>query len=231
MKNDKDGKFAFTEITYNETKLGDHTYTVTEVNDGQPGYTYADTKYEIVVTVADKGDGTLDVSYTVNGEENGEITFENKYKAEGEVQFSGTKTLSGRDLAEGQFSFTLTGENVNETVTNDKDGKFAFTEITYDETMLGDHTYTVTEVNDGKAGYTYADTKYEIVVTVSDNGDGTLDVSYTVNGETDTEIAFENEYAAEGSVQFESFWWALAVAVLLNVVRMAVDVLAGDAKR
>ncbi|MBQ6949884.1 MAG: Cna B-type domain-containing protein, partial [Clostridia bacterium] len=202
VRNDANALFTFSEITYDETMLGDHTYTLIEVDEGRPGYVYDDIEYEIIVTVSDAGDGTLDVTYTANGDENGALLFENEYVAEEKVQFVGKKTLTGRDLEEGQFSFTLTGEDVNETVTNDKDGKFAFTEITYDETMLGDHTYTVTEVNDGKAGYTYDDTEYEIVVTVADNGDGTLSVTYTVNGEENGAITFENEYKASGSVEF-----------------------------
>ena len=47
----------------------------------------------------------------------------------------------------------------------------------------------------------------------------------------DAWIVWTAAQLVEGSVQFESFWWALAVAVLLNAARMAVDVLAGDAKR
>ena len=35
----------------------------------------------------------------------------------------------------------------------------------------------------------------------------------------------------ENSVQFESVWWALAVAVAVNVARTIVDVITGDTKR
>ena len=205
VKNAADGSISFTEIAYDETMLGEHTYTVAEVNDDKPGYTYSEAEFEITVVVTDNGDGTLEVTYTVNGEENGAITFENEYTAEGSVQFEGEKTLTGRDLEEGQFSFVLSDKDGNEieTVKNGADGAFSFTEIKYDETQLGEHKYTVTEVNDANPGYTYSEAEFEITVVVTDNGDGTLKVTYTVNGEENGAITFENEYAAEGRVQFE----------------------------
>ncbi len=203
VTNDADGKISFSAISYTLADVGTHTYTVKEVNDGKTGYTYDTTEYEIVVTVADAGDGTLNVTYTVNGTANGAITFANEYTATGSVQFGGTKTLTGATLAANQFSFTLTGEGVNETVTNDANGKISFSAINYTLADVGTHTYTVKELNDGKTGYTYDTTEYEIVVTVSDAGDGTLNVTYTVNGTANGAITFTNEYAAAGGVQFE----------------------------
>ena len=35
----------------------------------------------------------------------------------------------------------------------------------------------------------------------------------------------------ENSVRFDSFWWALAVAVALNAARTVVDIFTGDARR
>ena len=203
VTNEADGKFNFSAINYTLADVGTHTYTVKEVNDGKTGYTYDDKEYEIIVTVEDAGDGTLNVTYTVNGTANGAITFVNKYVAAGGVQFEGIKTLTGSELKEGQFSFTLTGEGVNETVTNGADGKFRFAAIAYTLADVGTHTYTVKEVNDGKAGYTYDTTEYEIVVTVADAGDGTLNVTYTVNGTANGAITFVNKYTAAGTVQFE----------------------------
>ena len=59
--------------------------------------------------------------------------FTNKYKAEGKTQFGGTKELKPRALTAGEFTFELydsTG-TLLETVTNDADGKFTFSELTY----------------------------------------------------------------------------------------------------
>ena len=58
-------------------------------------------------------------------------------------------------------------------------------------------TYTMTEVQGDAKGYTYASRTYEITVTVTDNGDGTLTVTAEPNGE---ENEFVNTYEAEGSV-------------------------------
>ena len=35
----------------------------------------------------------------------------------------------------------------------------------------------------------------------------------------------------ENSVQFQSFWWALAVAAVVNAARMVIDALSGDVRR
>ena len=35
----------------------------------------------------------------------------------------------------------------------------------------------------------------------------------------------------ENSVQFQNFWWALAVAAVVNAARMAIDALSGDVRR
>ena len=203
-QNDAEGKFSFEEIAYTEADAGNrYSYFITEQNDEKPGYTYDDAEYIIDVTVADNGDGTLDVTYTVNGEENGAITFENEYKANGSVEFGGTKTLTGRDLAAYEFSFELIAADGNYKgfTKNDADGSYEFAPIRYTQEDAGKtFNYTVTEVNGGKPGYTYDDTEYEIIVKVEDNGDGTLNVTYTVNGEEDAEILFANEYTADATV-------------------------------
>ena len=35
----------------------------------------------------------------------------------------------------------------------------------------------------------------------------------------------------ENSVQFQNFWWALAVAAVVNAARMVIDALSGDVRR
>ncbi len=201
VTNAADGSFAFSPIEYTLADVGEHEYTVSEVNSGLHGYTYDSTVYRIKVTVTDNGDGTLTTATTVNGNAATPIAFTNAYTPDGSVQFSGTKKLEGRALAAEQFSFTLTGEGMTETVTNAADGSFAFSPIEYALTDVGEHEYTVTEVNGGLHGYTYDETVYRIKVTVTDNGEGDLIATYTVNGGADTPIAFTNAYIPDGSVQ------------------------------
>ena len=110
------------------------------------------------------------------------------------VQFSGIKTLNGKDLQDGEFSFMLTGsDGTNETVTNDGDGKITFSEISYDNT--GTYTYEVKENASDEDGVTIDDNVYNITVEVTDDGSGQLKA--TVTGADINELNFTNTYAPE----------------------------------
>lgn len=103
------------------------------------------------------------------------------------VKFSGTKTLTGRSLAAGEFSFELKDEegNVIETVTNSADGSFAFSEIQYvftdDRNDVGDHKYTINEVIGSLSGVTYDTRVYNITVSVKYDSEGSRLVA-TIDG-------------------------------------------------
>ena len=167
-----------------EPRTKTFTYTIREVNDGKPGYTYDTHEIKVTVTVVDNGDGTL----TATEKYESENVFINTYEATGatgEGAISGTKT--SEKLADQQFTFQLMDKdnNVIEEVKNDAEGKFVFSALTYeidaeDQSDLGTHTYTIVEVNDGQTGYTYDEKVAEVTVNVTDNGDGTLNcaVSY-----------------------------------------------------
>ena len=99
------------------------------------------------------------------------------------------KTLTGRDLTDGEFSFELyEGANKLQTVTN-KNGKVTFAPIEYTEE--GEHTYTVKEVAGNTPGITYDKTDKQVTVKVKKDGD-TLkaDVAYPENK------TFSNTYTA-----------------------------------
>ena len=99
------------------------------------------------------------------------------------------KTLTGRDLTDGEFSFELyEGANKLQTVTN-KNGKVSFAPIEYTEE--GEHTYTVKEVAGNIPGITYDKTDKQVTVKVKKDGD-TLkaDVAYPENK------TFSNIYTA-----------------------------------
>ncbi len=179
--------FAFDALTF--TKAGEYTYTVTEVNGGKGGVTYDNTVYTVTVTVTDNGEGELVA--TVSGGDT--ISFKNTYSsASASVELDGTKTLVGRDMADGEFAFLLKdkdGNLVDEAVN--AGNAFAFDALTFDK--VGTYTYTVTEVNGGKGGVTYDDTVYTVTVTVTDNGAGEL-VATVEGGDA---IAFTNLYNTE----------------------------------
>lgn len=118
------------------------------------------------------------------------------------VSFSGTKTLSGRELKDGEFRFHLyqTGadfvvsEDPIETVTNNEEGAISFKSIIC--SRVGTSYYVITEDNtDPLGGVTYDDARYLITVTVTDVG-GALEADLKVAdalGQS-AEISFRNVY-------------------------------------
>ncbi len=67
VRNAADGSIRFSKISYSEA--GTYYYQVSEVNGGLAvnGTVYDSTVYTVAVTVADKGDGTLEANATVTG--------------------------------------------------------------------------------------------------------------------------------------------------------------------
>ncbi len=200
-KNSYDGMIAMSSIRY--TEPGEHTYTLREVHGGTKsnGITYDGTTYTIVTTVTDNGDGTLDVHHVLKGDKPAE--FKNSYGLTPESssvtdQIVATKTLTGRKLAAGEFSFELVeGDEVVATGTNDAAGKITMSAVKYDK--AGTHTYTLREVNGGTTskGITYDGTTHTIVTTITDKGDGTLEAKHELKGAEDAKnIKFENTYSA-----------------------------------
>ena len=198
-KNDADGKIVMDKITYD--KPGTHTYKLREKLPNEAGLsngiTYDKTSYTIKTSVIDNGDGTLKVTHTLEGTE--PAHFENKYNTapnESSVtdQIIATKSLTGRDLKDGEFSFELVegeGAKVVATGTNDADGNIKMSTVKYDK--AGTHTYALREVKgDADNGITYSTAEYTIVTTVTDDGNGKLAVEHKLQG--DEPAAFENAY-------------------------------------
>lgn len=177
------------------------------------------------------------------------ITFTNTYAATGKAQVVAQKILNGRGtpLEADEFEFVLTAlngapldENVTYVVGNAADGSITFPEINYDMddlavTEAGVTTYPektfkylLTETPGSDTDhYIYDGTEYEVWITVSDNGNGTLNTSasykervyeegstteYTSEdamlttigeGESQQSVpAFTNQYTIEGSLLF-----------------------------
>jgi pilin isopeptide linkage protein/LPXTG-motif cell wall-anchored protein len=183
------GTAEFDEIKYE--KAGTYEYTITEKNDGAPGYTYDGSQYTVEVTVTDNGGKLVaDKKITKDGEDTDKITFTNTYEAEpSEVEFNAKKTLVGRDLKAGEFEFVLEidGEVV-ETVKNTAAGDVTFSTVKFDEP--GTHTFKIYEVKGDLPNVTYDETVYEGTITVTDNGQGQLEAE--VEGNKD--IKFINNY-------------------------------------
>lgn len=187
--NAADGSFAFAPVSYTIADAGKtFNYSIVEVNDGQGGYTYDTKVCKISVNVTDLGDGVLktDVAYE------GDASFVNSYATSStEVVLTAKKTLSGRKLADGEFSFTVSqGDNVIATGKNDVNGNITFSAIPL--TKAGTYRFTVAEVIGSKEGVTYDKKTYTYVLVVEDvNGKLTVkDVS--IDGAT--EVVFSNTY-------------------------------------
>ena len=99
------------------------------------------------------------------------------------------KSLTGRALTDGEFSFELyEGATKLQTVTN-KNGKVTFDPISYKE--AGEHTYTVKEVVGNTPGITYDTTEKQVTVKVTQDGQALkADLVYPENK------TFNNTYTA-----------------------------------
>lgn len=199
-KNDANGKVAFPAISFNAP--GEYHYRLAEVDGGLGGVTYDTTVYDVTATVVDNGDGSLGVTWSVGKDgqplEGKQIVFTNSYKAAGtSITFNAAKVLTGRDLKKGEFTFELRDANgkVLQTVKNGAltEGGYApiaFDPITYDEP--GAYDYRIVEIEGDAEGITYDETVFTYHVVVTDDGNGQLQVEWTV-GETGAPV-FQNVY-------------------------------------
>lgn len=199
-KNDASGKVAFPAISFNAP--GEYHYRLAEVDGGLGGVTYDTTVYDVTAKVVDNGDGTLGVTWSVSKDgkalEGKEIVFANSYKAAGtSITLNAAKVLTGRELKKGEFTFELRDANgkVLQTVKNGAliEGGYApiaFDPITYDEP--GTYDYRIVEVKGDAEGITYDETVFTYHVVVTDDGNGQLQVEWTV-GETGAPV-FQNVF-------------------------------------
>lgn len=186
-KNKADGSVEFPALNYDAA--GNYTYTIREVNDQKPGYTYDDKTLEVTVAVTDNGQGQLEAKATYASEEG----FANTYKAAAtSLVVKASKKLAGATLAADQFTFELVDKDgkVVGTAKNKADGSVEFPALSFD--AAGDYSFKIREKNEGAAGYTYDASEFDLAVAVTDNGQGQLEAkaSYAKPAE------FSNSYKA-----------------------------------
>ena len=159
----KNGKVAFDSISYKEA--GEHTYTIKEVKGDNSTITYDESEKHVTVKVTRAGDNLkTEVVYPESKTFNNKFT-PNEAKATIELE----KQLTGRNLADGEFSFDLyEGSNKLQTTTN-KNGKVTFDSISYKE--VGEHTYTVKEVKGTDSTIAYDESEKHVTVKVTRDGD------------------------------------------------------------
>lgn len=207
---DDKGKAVIDFGTIKYTEPGTYVYRVSEKNAGTTvdGIAYSKNVAEVAVTVTPNKRGELGAAVKVTWSEADETEFKNVYTAE-PVESSVTdkidvtKSLTGRDLTVGEFSFELReikdeDSELIETVKNAADGKVTFSAIKYTE--IGQHTYKLHEVKGNAGGIDYDDAVYTIVTTIADNGKGQLVATHELKDAKDVKsIEFKNAYTTNAT--------------------------------
>ena len=214
-----------------------YVYTVVEQGTAPSGYTYDTAQRTVTITVeGDAAQGTLKATTVVSGgpegsktyvyssdaagpQERAVVPFKNSYAASGEVGITATKSLTGRDLTEGEFSFAVKYAEPSDdllTASNEADGSIDFGKLSYTTETLAKLVadgHAKKDVKDGKPAWniSYAacektdslprgvSVQTELIsftVMVVDNGDGTL----TATANTGNGLKFQNVYSTGGPV-------------------------------
>lgn len=214
-----------------------YSYKVVEQGTAPSGYTYDTAERTVTITVeGDPANGTLKATTVVSGgpdgtktyvyssnavgtQEKAVVPFNNSYAASGEVGVTATKSLTGRNLTEGEFNFAVkyaSGGDDLLTASNKADGSIDFGKLSYTTETLAKLVadgHAKKDVKDGKPAWniSYAacektdslprgvSVQTELIsftVTVVDNGDGTL----TATANTGNGLKFQNVYSTGGPV-------------------------------
>lgn len=214
-----------------------YSYKVVEQGTAPGGYTYDTAERTVTITVeGDTANGTLKATTVVSGgpdgtktyvyssnavgtQEKAVVPFNNSYAASGEVGVTATKSLTGRNLTEGEFNFAVkyaSGGDDLLTASNKADGSIDFGKLSYTTETLAKLVadgHAKKDVKDGKPAWniSYAacektdslprgvSVQTELIsftVTVVDNGDGTL----TATANTGNGLKFQNVYSTGGPV-------------------------------
>ena len=231
--NDAAGKIAFSRIGYklSDLKKGDgsyasektYSYKVSEVKgNAGDGITYDDKEYTVKVKVSyDQASGTMKAELA---DKDQKLAFANSYETKTSIGLEGTKSLSGRTLKDGEFTFEVKDKagKVVATGSNKSDGSISFNnKLNYklsdlekaDGSYESEKTYeyTVNEVipegataenNYTVNGVTYDNSIFTVKVIVSyDQATGIMSAAFA---EDSQELIFDNTYDAKGSLTLEA---------------------------
>lgn len=225
--NDAEGNVRFSGLTFDEP--GVHRYTLREVHEAPQanGVTFDDAVYDVTVNVSEAAGGELvpEVSVFKDGKPvEGVPVFTNRYESTVDYSALGglkiTKVLNGRDMADGQFAFTVKATGDDAEAIAAAASKLGFAEGQTKRVFLS-HTakdgavdtidilaglpdglvftqadagkvfaYEVRESRGGEAGYVNDQTVYDVSIAVVDDGAGTLTVTTTVTGGAEGEKTY-----------------------------------------
>ena len=225
--NDAEGNVRFSDLTFDEP--GVYRYTLREVHEAPQanGVTFDDAVYDVAVNVSEAAGGELvpEVSVFKDGKPvEGVPVFTNRYESTVDYSALGglkiTKVLNGRDMADGQFAFTVKATGDDAEAIAAAASKLGFAEGQTERVFLS-HTakdgavdtidilaglpdglvftqadagkvfaYEVRESRGGEAGYVNDQTVYDVSIAVVDDGAGTLTVTTTVTGGAEGEKTY-----------------------------------------
>ncbi len=251
-----EGTVSFDPITFTVPDKP-YTYYIREQQPETPlgGVTYDQKIYQVSVTTAwgrnaetGKNEMTVtdpvyrlcDKEGTPIGDGMAAVTFTNSYEATGTWQLTGNKTLTGRNLADGEFTFNLVETNENgepltdaykDTAVNTVDGTdkskgtFEFKAITYTENKdshdasanSGNHYYLITESSVAADSGLAANTQqFLVTVKVTDDGEGKLSTDITsVKERSGSETAWADvEEKKDKTVDFANTYTASGTTIL-----------------
>ena len=231
VTNDQAKSFDFGTATF--ARVGTYVFEVREDAPANPagGMTYDGHVYTVTVKIADQG-GQLYVQSTTYSDEAARdvnaATFINTYRP-ADADYAGitvSKTLIGRTMREGEFNFTIKGEdeqsqallassdrafaNDGQRASGEKNAMTKLSGLHFDRSDVGTYRFKVAEVipadPDKLPGVTYDAVEHEVIITVEDALDGTLRVTTTVDDAPGNEVAFQNTYqATPGSFDTANF--------------------------
>jgi pilin isopeptide linkage protein len=197
----KEGGNIDINIDIDQDDVGTKTYIISEVSGNDNTIKYTTDRVRVKVTIVEDGNGGVKAT---SYEYLTDSVFTNEYKAEGSATLEGTKKLvekgtnNKQSLYKGEFNFVvMEGDTQIATGTNEADGSITFTEITYDTSDIGVHTYVISEKDEGNPYVEYTDKTVKAQVTVTDAGNGKLatDVKYVAGTLDDNGHAlFTNRY-------------------------------------
>ena len=231
------------QVVFDQGDAGEtYVYTVVEQGTAPNGYTYDTAQRTVTITVeGDAAQGTLKATTVVSGgpegsktyvyssdaagpQEKAVVPFKNSYAASGKVGITATKSLTGRDLTEGEFSFAVKyakGSDDLLMASNEADGSIDFGKLSYTTETLADmvkNGYAVKTTTDNGPAWTIYYAAYEKIdslhklpggvsaqtqyipftVTVVDNGDGKLTATANTG---DDGLVFKNVYSTGGPIE------------------------------
>lgn len=180
---DRDGSYADlrTVKLHYDSRIADNSlilslpigeYVVKEVADAEGTPINGDNfYYNVQINGEDRNEAVI----AIEKEQQAECLVKNLYEADGNPQFTAMKTMEGRPLEEGEFTFRIyEGDTLKAEAQNGLNGVILFPEINYKANDAGRHTYTIMEQKGTLTGVDYDDTVYTVTVEVTDNHDRTV---------------------------------------------------------